>query len=106
MLAGPRGGSIGGRSERLRARNDGDFQHFSRLPRLAARIAIVAAGCGGGSTKTATQVETDRDNQPVPNADYIALGDVVCKNHLSRRDDLESQTIDLGRLNSKARPIG
>ncbi len=51
------------------------------------------AGCGGGSTDIATQVETK--------ADYIALGDVVCKNHQSRTEDLESQTVDLGRLDSK-----
>jgi hypothetical protein len=56
-------------------------------------IAIAIAGCGGGSTETATQVETK--------ADFIALGDVICKNHQSRTKDLESQTIDLGRLDSK-----
>ena len=36
-------------------------------------------------------------------ADFIALGDVICKNHQSRTEDLESQTIDLGRINSKAK---
>jgi hypothetical protein len=62
---------------------------------------IVAVGCGGGSTKTATGVETQQENQPLSKARYIALGDVICKNHQSRREDLESQTIDLGSLNSK-----
>jgi hypothetical protein len=35
--------------------------------------------------------------------DLIALGDVICKNHRSRTEDLESQTFDLGRLDSKAK---
>jgi hypothetical protein len=60
---------------------------------LALVIAIVVAGCGGGSTKSTTQVERK--------ADFIGLGDVICKNHQSRREDLESQTIALGRLNSR-----
>jgi len=68
---------------------------------LVLLIATVAAGCGGGPTKTATQVETETGKQPLSKADYTALGDVICKNHQSRREDLESQTIDLGRLNSE-----
>ena len=60
---------------------------------LALVITIVVAGCGGGSNGTSTQVETK--------ADFIELGDVICKNHQSRREDLESQTIDLGPLDSK-----
>jgi hypothetical protein len=63
-------------------------------------IAIVAAGCGGGSTKTATQVKTQQGKRPLSKADYIALGDVICHNHLSRRQDLESQAVDLGALSS------
>jgi hypothetical protein len=53
---------------------------------LVLVIAIVVAGCGGGGSNK---------------ADFIALEDVICKNHQSRTEDLESQTIDLGRLNSK-----
>jgi hypothetical protein len=68
---------------------------------LVLSFAIVAAGCGGGSTKTATQVDTQLHEQPLSKADYIALGDLICKNHQSRREDLESQTIDLGRVNSQ-----
>ncbi len=67
---------------------------------LVLPVAILAAGCGGGSTKTATQDETQRHEQPPSKADYVALADVICKNHQSRREDLESQTIDLGRLDS------
>jgi hypothetical protein len=62
---------------------------------LVLLIAIVTAGCGGGSTRTVTQVETK--------ADFIALGDVICRNHQSRTKDLESQTVDLGRLDSKGK---
>ena len=61
------------------------------------------AGCGGGSTESTTQVETHRDDQPLPKADYIALGDVICRNHESRTRDLESQTIELGHIDSKGK---
>ena len=61
------------------------------------------AGCGGGSTKSTTRVETHRDDQPLPKADYIALGDVICRNHESRTRDLESQTIELGHIDSKGK---
>jgi hypothetical protein len=74
-----------------------------RVVPLLILTAIVAAGCGGGSTKTETGVETRQENQPLSKARYIALGDVICKNHQSRREDLESQTVDLGRLNSEAK---
>jgi hypothetical protein len=60
---------------------------------LVLLLAIVMAGCGGDSTETETQVETK--------ADFIVLGDVVCKNHQSRTEDLESQTVDVGPLDSK-----
>jgi hypothetical protein len=59
---------------------------------LVLVIAIAAVGCGGGSTKQAPS-----------KARYIALGDSICKNHESRREDLESQTVDLGRVNSNAK---
>ena len=68
------------------------------LPALL--IAIVAAGCGSGSTKTATQVETQQGQGPLSKAEYIALADVICHNHLSRRQDLESQAVAVGRLTS------
>src|SRR4051794_1397748 len=61
------------------------------------------AGCGGGSTKSATQVDSHRDEHPLPKTAYIALGDVICKNHQSRREDLESQTVDLGRIDTRAK---
>jgi hypothetical protein len=68
---------------------------------LVLVIAIVVAGCGGGSNRSATQVHTQQGKQPLSKADYVALGDVICKNHQSRREDLESQTVDLGPLTSK-----
>jgi hypothetical protein len=59
---------------------------------LVCVIATVTAGCGGG-----------KDKQPPSKADYIAVGDVICRNHESRRQDLESQTVELGRLNSEGK---
>jgi hypothetical protein len=59
---------------------------------LVLVIATVAVGCGGG-----------QDKQLRPKADFIAVGDVICKNHQSRREDLESQTIGLGRLASEGK---
>jgi DNA repair ATPase RecN len=70
---------------------------------LPVLLFVVAVGCGGGPTKTATQVDTQPDVGRLSKAGYIQLGDVICKNHQSRREDLESQTIDLGRLNSEAK---
>jgi len=68
---------------------------------LVLLIPMVAAGCGGGSTETATKVETRHTEQPLSKAGYIALADTICRNHQSRREDLESQANDLGRLNSE-----
>jgi hypothetical protein len=69
---------------------------------LVLLIALVPAGCGGGSTETTTTPdETQLDDRPPSEADYIALGDTICKNHQSRREDLESQASDLGRISSE-----
>jgi hypothetical protein len=68
---------------------------------LVLLIVLVAAGCGGGSPETTTtQDETQLNHQQPSEADYIALGDTICKNHQSRREDLESQASDLGRISS------
>ncbi len=72
------------------------------------RIALVgvliplftAGGCGGGSTEPATQVATQQSGQPLSRAEFIAQADVICHNHESRREDLESQANELGHLNS------
>jgi hypothetical protein len=69
----------------------------------ALLFAIAAVGCGGGSTETGTHAETQQRTQPRSRADYIALADVICKNHQSRREDLESQARELGPLTSKAK---
>jgi hypothetical protein len=69
---------------------------------LALLIPTVAAGCGGGgSAKTTTQVTGQRSAGPSTRADYIELADVICRNHQSRREDLESQAGELGPLTSK-----
>jgi hypothetical protein len=67
-------------------------------PALLAVLAI--AGCGGGSSETTSQPETQAA-EPATKADYVAFADVICRNHESRTADLESQTIELGRLDSE-----
>ena len=61
---------------------------------------MVVAGCGGGSKETTTQVATN-DGQPSSNPDFVELADTICRNHQSRREDLESQAAELGPLTSK-----
>jgi len=70
---------------------------------LSLLFPLLAAGCGGGSTKTATQVETRHEGPAPSRADYVELADAICKNHQSRREDLESQAGDLGHLDSKGK---
>ncbi len=60
---------------------------------LSLLVAIAMAGCGGGSTESTTQVQTK--------ADFVSLADAICRNHESRTKDLESQTVDLGSIDSK-----
>ena len=69
---------------------------------LTPLIAVALAGCGGGA-KSTTQVDTHRDEQPLPKADFVSLGDAICRNHESRTKDLESQTIELGRIDSNSK---
>ena len=66
---------------------------------LTLLVAIAQAGCGGGARST-TEADTHRDEQPLPKADFVSLGDAICRNHESRTKDLESQTIELGRIDS------
>jgi len=73
-----------------------------RIALLSLLITTLAAGCGGGSDQATTQVATN-DGQPPSKADYVELADVICRNHQSRREDLESQAGELGPLTSKAK---
>ena len=73
-----------------------------RIASLVVLIPVLAAGCGGGSKETTTQVAT-ADGQPPSKADYVGLADAICRNHQSRREDLESQAGELGPLTSKAK---
>jgi hypothetical protein len=68
------------------------------LPALV--VLLAAAGCGG-SKETTTQVTTSLP-QPQTKADYVERADAICRNHQSRREDLESQAGELGPLRSKA----
>lgn len=70
-----------------------------RIASLVLLLAVVAAGCGGESTETTTQVETQQI-VPLPRTEYIEVADTICRNHRSRREDLESQAADLGPLDS------
>jgi hypothetical protein len=72
-----------------------------RIALLALAVPMVAAGCGGGSKETTTQVVTN-DGHPASKADFVELADAICRNHQSRREDLESQARELGPLTSKA----
>ena len=69
------------------------------LPTLL--FLALAAGCGGGSKATTTGVATS--GAPPSKADYIEVADAICRNHQSRREDLESQADAVGPLSSPAR---
>jgi hypothetical protein len=70
-------------------------------------IVVVTAGCGSDSSETTTRAGPQLEERPLSKAEFIELGDSICRNHRSRREDLESQVIDLGRLDSgdKARQV-
>jgi hypothetical protein len=68
---------------------------------LALLIPTVAAGCGGGSAETTTRASGQPSAGPPSKADYIELADAICRNHQSRRQDLESQAGEIGPLTSK-----
>ncbi len=73
-----------------------------RIALLLLLIPLVTpSGCGGGSTETVSQVATQQSGQPLSKAEFIAQADVICHNHQSRREDLESQAKELGLLNSE-----
>jgi hypothetical protein len=71
-----------------------------RIALPALLLLTLAAGCGGGSKETTTQVATNA-GPPPSKADYIEVADTICRNHQSRREDLESQANDVGPLTSK-----
>ena len=71
-----------------------------RIALPALLLLTLAAGCGGGSKETTTRIAT-RDGQAPSKADYIDVADTICRNHQSRREDLESQASDIGPLTSK-----
>jgi hypothetical protein len=56
---------------------------------LVALLVPAAAGCGGGKSNS--------------KAAYIELADAICRNHQSRREDLESQAREVGPLSSPAK---
>jgi hypothetical protein len=74
-----------------------------RIALLALLASTVAAGCGGGSAETTTQVTGQQSAGPPTKADYVELADAICRNHRSRREDLESQAGELGALTTRAK---
>jgi hypothetical protein len=70
-----------------------------RIAPLALLCLALTAGCGRGSKVTTTQVATS-DGQPSSKEAYIEVADTICRNHQSRREDLESQASELGPLTS------
>jgi hypothetical protein len=74
-----------------------------RIVSLALLLPALAAGCGGGSAETTTQVTGQQSAVPATKTDYIELADAICRNHQSRREDLESQARELGPLTSPAK---
>jgi hypothetical protein len=74
-----------------------------RIALPALLVLTVAAGCGGGSSDTITQVTGQQSAGPSTKADYVELADAICRNHQSRREDLESQAGELGALTTKGK---
>jgi hypothetical protein len=73
-----------------------------RIALVGVLIPLFAAGgCGGGSTGQTNQVATQQSGRPLSKAEFIAQADAICRNHQSRREDLESQAKELGLLNSE-----
>jgi len=71
---------------------------------LALLLTMFAAGCGGGTKDSGTtRVPTDHTGSLSSKAAYIELADTICSNHRSRREDLESEAINLGPLTSRAK---
>jgi hypothetical protein len=65
-------------------------------------LPLIAAGCGGSKGMTPHQA-TQRSTQPASKQQFIEIGDAICGNHQSRREDLESQARELGPLSSAAK---
>ena len=74
-----------------------------RIVLAALLILTAAAGCGGDSKKTTTTQVITNAPPPQTKADYVERADAICRNHQSRREDLESQAGELGPLGSKAK---
>jgi hypothetical protein len=74
------------------------------VARLVGAIAVVAglaiAGCGGGGTKTGTQVGTQTSAEPLTKAEYIAQADAICKTEEAKREKLEQQVAELAPITS------
>jgi hypothetical protein len=70
------------------------------MPAVAVITVLAIAGCGGGGTKTITQIQTQRGAEPSTKADYIARADAICKAEEAKRAELEQQVADLAPITS------
>ena len=70
---------------------------------VLALVALATAGCGGGSGGGTTATGTTTDQESGSRSEFVAVADTICRNHQSRREDLESQARDLGPITSKAK---
>jgi hypothetical protein len=74
-----------------------------RIAVPALLLPLIAVGCGGGSEGTTTHPAAQRATQPASKQQLVEVGDAICANHQSRREDLESQARELGPLSSAAK---
>jgi hypothetical protein len=70
------------------------------VPALAVVATLAIAGCGGGGTKTFTQVRTQTSPEPLTKAEYIAHADAICKTEGAKRAELEQQVAELAPITS------
>ena len=74
-----------------------------RLALFALLVTAGMTGCGDGSEKATTRVDTQLQPGPQPSSGYFEQADAICRNHQSRQADLESQAADLGPITSNAK---
>jgi hypothetical protein len=70
------------------------------VPAVVAIAVLAIAGCGGGGTKTVTQIRTQTSAEPLTKAEYIARADAVCKAQEAKRAELEQQVAELTPITS------
>jgi len=62
---------------------------------LVVVIPLIVPACGGGSGEATFKSMTRTEVAPPSRADLVGVADTICRNHQSRREDLESQAREL-----------